>query len=272
MKVGIVGGNGRMGRWFSNFLIAQGCSVAISDRDGAPSNSALCRMVDAIIVAVPIADTVAVIDSLKPMLNESQLLIDLTSVKEAPVAAMLRTPCEVLGLHPMFGPHATTLAGQTVVACRARERERTAPFLALLSEAGARIKETTPGEHDRMMAIIQGLTHFSAIAQAVCLAGLGVSLEETLEFSSPIYRLRSEMIARIVGQDPGLYADIAMHNPHVGPVLEQLQRVSSELTSTVASGDRAGFIAEFQRAADFFGDFKRQALSDSEAAADLLKR
>lgn len=264
MKIGIIGGEGRMGRWFAAFFREHGHTVLSADRDTELTSEALIHAAEAVIFSLPIAETAAIIDSLLPCTRADQLLIDLTSLKEAPIAAMLRSSCEVLGLHPMFSARVKTLKGQTIVVCRARERERSSQILELFIQAGAQLKETSAMEHDRMMAIVQGLTHFSAIVQAVCLSRLGVPLQETLEYSSPVYRLRSEMIARILGQDPRLYAEIAICNPHVRAVLERLHTASTDLLAAVTRGDSAEFVRQFQNAADFFGDFKSEALAESE--------
>ena len=87
------------------------------------------------VVSVPIGSTVPVIREIAPLLTCDQLLCDLTSLKVAPVKAMLRSSAQVVGLHPMFGPNTGSLAGQTIIATPARVEE---PVL------------------DRLLAIFQG--------------------------------------------------------------------------------------------------------------------
>ena len=67
-----------------------------------------------VVVSVPIEVTVKVIEQVGPLMQKDALLMDLTSLKAEPVAAMLRSSvAEVIGLHPLFGPAVDTLAGHT---------------------------------------------------------------------------------------------------------------------------------------------------------------
>ena len=78
---------------------------------------------DLVIVSVPIRDTVRVIEEIAPLLTQDQLLCDLTSLKVAPVDAMLKSKAQVIGLHPMFGPTVSSLRHQTIIVCPARATE-----------------------------------------------------------------------------------------------------------------------------------------------------
>ena len=56
------------------------------------------------------------------------LLMDVTSIKEAPVKAMLEsTKASVVGTHPMFGPSVHSLQGQRVVLCLERRLAAAVP-------------------------------------------------------------------------------------------------------------------------------------------------
>src|SRR5690606_19389442 len=129
-----------------------------------------------------------------------QILMDLTSVKAPAVTAMPESSAEVLGLHPTLGP-SVSLAGQTVVACCARPGRHTAAFLDLLRRGGAYVKESTAETHDKMMFVVQGVTHFNAIVFAKLARKLNIYVAETLTYTSPIYRIRMDMIGRILAQD-----------------------------------------------------------------------
>lgn len=64
-----------------------------------------------------------------------------------------------------------------------------------------------------MMSVIQSLNHFSALAVAYAMKNLGISVKESLEYTSPIYQLRMAMVGRILNQNPSLYASIEIMNP-----------------------------------------------------------
>jgi prephenate dehydrogenase len=262
-RIGIVGGLGAMGRWFHRVFEAVGLEVEVADRDTPLSNGELARRVDIVVVAVPIGVTAAVMQELLPALRADQLLVDLTSVK-TPVVDLLRSaPGEVLSLHPMFGPSAPSLEGQVVVVCPIRRGSRAPLLESVLREQGAILTETDPETHDRMMAVIQGVTHFQSIVAAHCLGTLGIDMDRSLEFASPVYRARIVMMGRILAQDPRLYAEIQTLNPYIPEVLEALLDSSRALLERVRTGDTAGVADMFSEAAGHLGSFKERALAES---------
>ena len=76
-------------------------------------------VVDAdVLINVPIRNTEQMIRDIGPLMDKGQLLVDNTSIKTQPVAAMLQATgpgVEVLGMHTVFGPNAASLHGQNVV-------------------------------------------------------------------------------------------------------------------------------------------------------------
>ena len=137
-----------------------------------PKLAESCRVV---IVAVPIAATLDVIRTVGPHLPEDALLMDLTSLKEEPVRVMVEaTAAEVVGCHPLFGPDCPSLAGQNIVLCPGRGERWLNRMEGLFAKGGARVTVTTPAEHDRMMALVQGLTHLDTILMGLTLRDSGV--------------------------------------------------------------------------------------------------
>ena len=143
--------------------------------------------------------------------TEDCILVDLASVKNGPLQAMLAAhDGPVLGLHPMFGPDSGNTAKQVVVWCDGRKPEAYQWFLEQIQVWGARLHRISAVEHDQNMAFIQALRHFATFAYGLHLAEENVQLEQLLALSSPIYRLELAMVGRLFAQDPQLYADIIM--------------------------------------------------------------
>ena len=225
--------------------------------------SELIQQADITVFSVPITDTPGLIEQLAPLAKEGSLLTDFTSIKSPAVTALAESApehCEVLGLHPMFGPSVVNkLNNQVFAACPVRKGPHTDFLLDFFRGQGALIKTTTPEEHDQMMSVVQGLTHLSSIATAMALKELGVDLHQSLEFSSPIYQLRLDMVGRILSQDPRLYAEIAIENPLTMQSLTAYVQAIDELMKLISQGDEQGFIQAFTEAADFLGDFRYEA-------------
>ena len=103
MKVGIIGGTGQMGTFFARVFTAAGHEVRVSGRRTELTNRNLAEQSDLVIISVPIHSTVPVIKEITPFLKKGQIVSDLTSIKSGPVAAMMESAADVIGMHPMFG-------------------------------------------------------------------------------------------------------------------------------------------------------------------------
>jgi prephenate dehydrogenase len=256
VKVGIIGGTGRMGGFFAPVFERHGHEVMVSGRTTTVTGRDLARSCDLVIVSVPIRDTVRVIGEVAPLMGGDQVLADFTSVKEGPVQAMLASRSHVLGMHPMFGPSVPSLRDQTVIITPARcDARRVQWILDLLKEEGATVTTTTPEEHDRMMAVVQGLIHFVTLMVAETVRRTGIDPLSTLPFTSPVYRMEMGLVGRLLSQDPSLYADILIENRHVGDVIMAGSEAWSRLAACVHEKDSAGFEEMFRADTAYFGRY-----------------
>jgi len=183
----------------------------------------------------------------------------------------------VIGAHPLFGPSVHSLQGQRMVLTPGRindaggQDDSWLPWLrTMLHARGINVLETTPEDHDRTMAIVHVLTHFSTEVLGRTLDNLGVAVDETLEFTSPVYLMDMLLTARHFAQSSRLYAAIQMHNPRTAEVTAAFEKAASELGAIAASQDREAFDRVFQEVHDRFGDFSEQALEQSSFLIDRL--
>jgi|Deesub1362A_J573_1020465.scaffolds.fasta_scaffold00023_86 prephenate dehydrogenase len=271
MKISIIGGSGDFGRIFAKIFREEGYEVIITGRNvekGAKvareigvkftnNNKKAAEAADIVIVSVYIDNTVEVIKEVAPYVRPGCLLMDFTSVKEEPCSAMVKfagEDVEIIGVHPMFGPRITSLEGQTFILTPIRS-ERWLPFLQeFLKKHKAKFYVTTPEEHDRIMSVVQGLTHFAYISVASTLKELDIDVKYTKKFASPIYGLMLDLIARIVGQSPQLYAAIQIHNPRVIEVHEKFIEEAKKLKDIVARKDKESFIKVMVESSKHLGD------------------
>ncbi len=223
-KIVIVGGRGKLGSLFCRYLQGSDYQVKCLERDGWARAEQILQHADVVIVSVPIANTLAVIEQLKPYLTENMLLVDFTSVKRTPLEKMLEVhQGAVVGLHPMFGPDVVSMAKQVVVCCDGRFSERYQWLLQQIQIWGAKIYQVDAAEHDHHMTYIQALRHFSTFVYGLYLSQQPVDLEKLLALSSPIYRLELAMVGRLFAQDAALYADIIAHKPENLAVIEHFK-------------------------------------------------
>ncbi|MDO9559107.1 MAG: prephenate dehydrogenase/arogenate dehydrogenase family protein [Syntrophales bacterium] len=251
IRIGVIGGTRGMGRWFAGFLGKQGFTVAVCDEKTKLTPAGLAGACDVVVVSVPIGKTVGIIEAIGPLLHQESLLMDLTSLKTAPVEAMLKcSRSEVIGCHPLFGPQVRSVRGRHIVLCPARTR-RWLPWLrSVLQAAGARIVETTPEEHDRRMALVQGLNHLNSLLMGMVLSEAGVRPAELSPFSTPAFDEKMKLVKKILRPHVRLSAEIMVLNPDIDPILDRYEEMLSELKILVRKKDTDGLIALMEHHAD----------------------
>ena len=271
MKAGIIGGTGKMGRLFVPVFERAGYEVLVSGRSTALKSEDLARQCELVIVSVPVRNTVRVINKIAPILKPGQLLCDFTSLKVKPIEAMLKSEADVVGLHPMFGPTVSSLKSQTIIVCPARvEDAALQKLVAVFRKEGARCTIATPEEHDRMMAVVQGLTHYVTLCMAESIRRLGVDIETTQEFTSPVYQIELSLIGRLLSQDPELYADILQQNPYVPEVLATCRQSAADLAAIVNDHDAARFRAFFEENSRHLGSYCEQGQKMTDALIECM--
>lgn|GEM_PF-47570 len=270
-KVLILGGTGEMGQWFTRFfkernyevtIWGKGGKVEIAKKLDVPFAFDLETAIpesDIVIISVPINATEEIIEEVAPKLKPGSLLMDFTSTKVRPVEAMQKfapEDVEILGTHPMFGPTIPTIRGQTVILVPVKERsEKWFPIIRqLFEENGAHVEITTAAEHDRLVSVVQGLTHFAYITIGTTIDRLDFDIKKSRKFVSPVYSIMLDFVGRILGQNPYLYALIQMENPGVPEVHEAFIKECEELASLVKSHDEEGFVKKMKAAARKYDD------------------
>lgn len=286
VKISIIGGTGAFGRLFARLFKEEGHEVVITGRDVAKGekvakevgvaytsdNAAAASAADVVVISVFIENTVEVIREVAPHVRPGSLLMDVTSVKVEPVQAMEEHApkgVEIIGTHPMFGPRVQSMEGLVFLVAPVRADKWQGWLMDFLDKNKAKVYTTTPEEHDRIMGVVQGLTHFTYLAVASTLRELDMDVDHTRRFASPIYELMLDLIARIVGQSPRLYASIQMHNPMSHEVQETFIKQAERLKDIVAEKDRGAFKGFMVDAARNMGDLD-SAMGRSDKAIHAL--
>ncbi len=268
--VAVIGGLGEMGRLISNFFRSFEFPVLVADLETDVTPQEAIQEADIVVFAVPLHRTVEIIRSLVPHVRPGQLVMDLTSLKEAPVCEMLRSPAWVVGLHPMFGGRISKFTGQTLAACPARIEPQDWQWLrGLFTARGIRVKECTAQEHDRMMSIIQVLFHLTTMLIGRTLRELDIDIGETMEYTSPSYRIEMNLVGRIFAQNPELYAAITQMNPHSAGIFSALKEGLAAYEQFHRTGDLKSFIEDFERSARHMDGFSRSAYRESSELLDF---
>ena len=259
MKVAIIGGSGKMGQWFASFLLKDGQEVVITGRNEkklleakeqlgvevATDNIKAVESADVVLISVPIDSFEEVVKQLPPYVHPKQVIIDITSIKVSPVETMhkyIKTGL-VLGAHPMFGPGAKDIRNQNFVLTPTNEPETALAqkVKQYLEERGARVTLMTPQEHDEMMAVILGLSHFIAIVSADTLLSFD-KLKQMEAIGGSTYKVLVMLIESVISEDPELYASLQMNLPKLAEIEALFQKNSKAWADIVRNKDSQEFI------------------------------
>lgn len=262
-QITIIGGSGRMGKFFTEKLSQAGHNVSILGHHDWENADKLLGQAELVLVSVPIERTVDVIKRATKHLAPNTALADITSIKTQPVQAMLEHHAgPVMGLHPMFGPSIKSFKEQKVVVCSGRFDESFQWLLDLIADSGGELIVCTPEEHDWMMVLIQATRHFSRFSLGAFLAAEKIDLDRSLLMSSPSYRQEIDIVNRLFAQSAYLCVDIMLATEERCQAIERLANTYSRLAHLVAKKDRTALIQEFETTQSFFGDKNNRLSSD----------
>jgi len=214
---------------------------------------------DITVFAVPIAFMENSIKEIAPYLKEKSVVLDVCSIKDFPSNALKKySPKSVLIIptHPMFWPYISSIAGQIFVLTAEKKDRKDFRYKFLvnfLKKSSAKVLEVWAKKHDKMMAVVQGLTHYDVFVFWETIKRLWIDIEESLDFVSPIYKLKISSVARYMHQNPKLYWDIQMFNDEILNVHETFMEVSSEFNKFVEEKDEDSFIKTIEETSLYFG-------------------
>ncbi|WP_462175250.1 bifunctional chorismate mutase/prephenate dehydrogenase [Pseudoalteromonas gelatinilytica] len=262
----IVGGEGAMGQLFAQQFTRSGYEVRILDKAQQAQSEAILKGAKLVLVSVPINALEQVVAAL-PTLDDDCLLVDITSVKQKPLKALMAAHNgPVVGLHPMFGPDISHWVKQTVVVCEGRNHEVAQGLLAQLQVWGCQVVEMDAKKHDEAMQIIQVMRHLTTFVYGQFLAKQSHTLAELRSCSSPIYQLELMMVGRLFAQSPELYSDIMLAQfDDVESLLANYQETFAKTLEKLKAGDKASLIAAFADAKEYFSDATAHFLTQSRS-------
>ena len=240
-KAVIVGGAGRMGRWLTKFLAAQGFDVGIldpaaSEGENSRSSEALFAT-DFVLCATPPAATAALYLEWAARPPRG-LIVDIASIKTpllSPIRALRAAGARVASIHPMFGPSIVLLREADVVICDTGDAGAAEEAERLFRSTTARIVRMPIEEHDRVMADVLSLAHATAIAFACALPDAAQPVRSTT------FQALEALAAAVVRESPEVYYEVQAENPHSAAALERMRAALERIGSAVRGRDAAAF-------------------------------
>lgn len=256
----VIGGAGRMGHWFANFLVSQGYQVEIADpavdpdqRDGRREWREGRLDQDIIVVAAPLATSGEILEALAE-LRPPGLIFDVGSLKSPlrkGLDALASAGCRVTSVHPMFGPDTRLLSGRHVIFSDVGNPQATREARELFDSTMAEQVEMSLEQHDRLIAFVLGLSHALNIAFFTALAESGADVPLLAQLSSTTFDAQLEVCRRVASENPWLYFEIQSLNEHGASALSALARSVDKIRRAIETGDAAGFVQLMERGRDY---------------------
>ena len=259
----VIGGAGKMGRWFADFMASQGFTVEVADPAGAPPgfahlpdwrSSDLAH--DFIVVAAPLGATDKILREIA-MRRPKGVIFDVGSLKSplrAGLNALKSHGCRVTSLHPMFGPSTELLSGRHVIFVEAGSPEATQAARDLFASTMVEQVVMSLDEHDRLIAYVLGLSHALNIAFFTALAESGEAAPRLAKLSSTTFDSQLDVASLVAQESPELYYEIQSLNDYGAESLEALSQAVEKLRTAVLSQDFESFAALMRRGREYLED------------------
>ena len=273
MKVAVIGGAGRMGRWFARHFINQGEEVVISDIRRSEAESVAkstgakvaenslgaVKKADLVVVSTPIEATPSLLEEISPALRSSATVMEISSLKSKVVPVLGRIAergVKTVSVHPLFGPGVQRLAGERVA-------------LIPVSDPGSELKSAEKlfpeaeivvvdvEEHDRAMALTLSLPHFLNIALASVVGEEDLNVLKKL--GGTTFALQLVLAEAVLTEDPDLYASIQMGNLYTVECLERFMDRARILKEQIANKNVKAF-------RQFYADIRSSMSKDRDFA------
>lgn len=263
----VIGGAGKMGAWFSEFLASQGYRVAIADPSGplggfeyVPDWTRVPLGYDLIVVSTPIAICNQVLQQLAEQRPEG-IIFDIGSLKtplREGLHALKAAGCKVTSVHPMFGPDTELLSGRHVIFVDMGNAEALQAAQELFDATMAERVVMSLDEHDRLIAYVLGLSHALNIAFFTALAESGEAAPRLAQLSSTTYDAQVDVATRVSQENPELYFEIQSLNQYAPEALQALRSAVERLIQSIAQQDQATFVRMMQQGREYLAGRVRE--------------
>lgn len=229
-KLGIIG-YGNFGQFIHKHL-EKHFEVFVFKRDTLMLET--IKDLDYLVFCVPLNSLEDVCKKFQDFVTEKTILIDVTSVKVKPLEILekyfVKSKFQILGTHPIFGPESGREGIEnlpivlTNVSVEEQKYLEIKNFLSRVLEL--KVIETTPVEHDKQMAVVQGLSHFIGRA----LKNMDIKEFETQTKS---YKQLVNLKELLGGDSLELYKTIQEGNPYTKEVRERFLKELLDLEKSL---------------------------------------
>lgn len=220
--IGIIG-YGQFGQFIEKLFTIYAPHIEVKKRDIHPSIDTLTPLetvceADVVFLSVPIKALQQTLITIRPLIHQQTVLVEVSTVKEAPVERLqpLREECYFLATHPMFGPYSYQKKGSLqnlrLVICDHNLPEHDYTSVRnLLQLLQLTVIELSAKQHDILLAESLFLTHY--LTQTLLKAGMVRTEIDTVSFGNLMDVVES------VKNDTALFQDVRRYNTYCKDML-----------------------------------------------------
>jgi len=262
MKVAVIGA-GKMGVWFAKFFLSKDYDVILADRKKEKLEKQKDLLVDLttnfeeavhdanqIFLCVSINAMEEVVKAISPAIHEGQVVMDICSIKEAPIKTMHQylKGAIVLGTHPVFGPGSNGVKHKAYVLTptNVKEREFAEQFKKWLEKEEAHVFIMSPKKHDELMSIVLGLPHFLGLVACETLLEQK-DLFETKKVAGTTYRMLFTLAEATALETPDLYASVQTSLPELEKIEDTFMAKAQELLTLIKNKDSKAIVERMEQ-------------------------
>lgn len=251
----IIGGRGKMGRWFADFFGNQGHRVDVYDArpngangTGAATFEAALEGTSCVLIATPLDVVPSIIEQLTEV-GYGGVVFDIASLKghlKPAISGAREAGLALTSIHPMFGPSARTLSDQVICICDCGNAEATRKVEAFFTGTAATLVKLSLDEHDRIVSYVLGLSHLTNLVFTKVLMESGTPFEQLNRVGSTTFHSQMTTTSTVIQENPDLYYAIQRFNPFSAELCESFRRGFETIAGWVRDEDREAFVEMMQ--------------------------
>jgi prephenate dehydrogenase len=255
LKVAVIGGAGRMGKWLIKYFLSGGHEVILSDirideaRTVAKSTGAklaennieAVKDADLSVISTPIDVTPKVLEEIAPEVRRSSTVMEISSLKSKVIPILEKIAerkVNALSIHPLFGPGVQKITKERIVLIPVLDPVSELKLVTRLFP-DVEVVVADPEEHDRAMALTLSLTHFMNITFASVISEEDINVLKKL--GGTTFTLQLTISEGVMAEDPSLYASIQMGNEYTVHYLNKFISRAETLKRHIDEEDLEGF-------------------------------
>ncbi|HYY66174.1 MAG TPA: prephenate dehydrogenase/arogenate dehydrogenase family protein [Nitrososphaeraceae archaeon] len=226
-EIAIIGAGGKMGSWFLKYFSNRKearlllydsniSSIKPSIKATVCNNLGDCvANADLVMVCVPVRNTPKIIKECASKMKSGAILAEISSVKHQVFTKLKKLPNDIkpLCIHPMFGEGATNVKKMKILLIPVNNKEDEVRILNNVFVGAIIIVIPNANIHDKMIAVVLGLTYFTNIAFASIICKENIS--KLKEAAGTTFRIQSLLSESILIDEPDLFIALLTANPAV---------------------------------------------------------